>query len=166
MRTIIVNDSFQQNYQYEITEPEGRNFDDRFNPHLTPQEMLEAGVFDGVYFHDKPKEFPQSRFEHAKLSETPNPSANFFGIHASLSLKERQDKGWIYKDDPRGWFQRYCRYFMGRRIPEEDDRQIKRWRSYKRHRAAVEQNCDKMDWECRKKQRQSLLHWAYDSRKL
>lgn len=166
MRTVVVNDSFQKNYEYVCSAEIWKDFDDWFNPHLSPQEMLEAGVFDWCYLNDCHNEFPESRFEHAKLSKTPDPSVNFFGIHASLTLKERQDKWWIYKDDPRWWFQWYCRYYMWRRIPDEDKRQIGRWRAYKRHWAAVTKNCLLMDWDCRKKQRQSLLHWAYDSRRI
>jgi hypothetical protein len=112
-------------------------------------------------------EFPDHWFENAKLSpEKKDPSLNYFGIDASMPLSHWQRKGWIYEEDPRGWFQWYCRYYMGRRIPEEDERQIKRWRVFKRHQGAVEKNCQKKDLECRKKQRQALLHWAYDSRKI
>jgi hypothetical protein len=75
-----------------------------------------------------------------------------------------QKKGWIYEEDPRGWFQWYCRYYMGRRIALVDEKQIKRWNAYKRHVAQVKKNCPKGFLDCRKKQRQSLLHWAYDSR--
>jgi hypothetical protein len=73
-------------------------------------------------------------------------------------------KGWIHPDDPRGWFQWYCRYYMGRRLPGEDGRQIKRWKAMRRHIAQIRNNCDEGDTSCRRKQRQALLHWAYDSR--
>lgn len=164
---ITVNDKMQQAYTYELTEPMGENFDERFHPDLTPQEMLEAGVFGGKYMTDCQDEFPKSWFKNAKLSPLKkNPKLNFFGINASLPLKERQKKGRIYPDDPRGRFQWYCRYYMGRRIPEEDNRQIKRRGNMRRHTMAIIKNCHPMDWDCRKRQRQAVLHRAYDSRKM
>jgi len=44
-------------------------------------------------------------------------------------------------------------------------RQIKRWKAIQRHIAQLTKNCRKGDFSCRPKQRQALLHWAYDSRK-
>lgn len=114
---------------------------------------------------DCAEEFPSEWFITAKLSKKRDPLLNFFGVNASLPLSARQEKGRIYPDDPRGWFQRYCRYYMGRRIPKEDQRQIKRWKAIRRHKAAVQKHCRLGDWLCRRKQRQALLHWAYDSRK-
>lgn len=160
----------QKNYTYYITEPEGKNFDPAFQPELTPQQMLELGVFGGRYLRDCQREFPPAWFKRAKLhlASTPghSPQLNFFGVDASQPLKVWQKKGWIYPEDPRGWFQWYCRYFMGRRIPEEDQRQIKRWHAIKRHVAQIKKNCLPGNLECRRKQRQALLHWAYDSRKI
>ncbi len=145
-------------------------FDSEFKPDLKPKQMLELGVFGGHYFLDekKMKEFPKSWFKKAKLSDSGAKEAqyNYFGVRASQSLKVWQKKGWIYKDDPYGWFQWYCRYYLGRRLPEEDARQIKRWKAMNRHVAQVVKNCRKGDELCRPKQRQALLHWAYDSRKL
>ena len=166
---IIVNDKMQKNYRYELSEPAGRNFDSEFKPDLTPKEMLEIGVFGGVYMRDCADEFPKSWFERAKFQKPGNyehdPEINFFGINASQPLSVWRKKGWIYKEDPRGWFQWYCRYYSGRRCPD-DDRQIKRWKAMRRHIAQVKKNCRAKDLECRKKQRQALLHWAYDSRKM
>lgn len=165
-KTIVVTDEWQKNYEYDLVEAEGQNFDAGFKPDLTPKQMLELGVFDGHYFWDKPKEFPADWFSHAKLSgKEPDPSLNFFKIHASAPLEYWQKKGWIYRDDPRGWFQWYCRYFMGRRIAGEDLRQINRWRAIRRHIAQIKHNCNRGDLTCRPRQRQALLHWAYDSRK-
>ncbi len=170
MKEIIVNDKMQKNYKYTLVAPLGKNFDPSFKPELTPKEMLELGVFGGRYMRDCTEEFPKDWFENAKVhpKEVPghSPKLNCFGVDASQPLSVWQRKGWIYEDDPRGWFQWYCRYYMGRRIPIEDDRQIKRWKSYVRHIAQVKKNCNFGDLECRKKQRQSLLHWAYDSRKI
>ena len=164
MKEILVNDIMQKNYRYLLIEPMGQNFQSDFQPQLTPKEMLELGVFGGKYMNDCYDEFPVSWFENAKISTTKNVQLNYFKVQASLPLSHWREKGWIYNDDPRGWFQWYCRYFMGRRILDEDTRQIKRWKAIKRHLGAVIKNCKSLDLECRKKQRQALLHWAYDSR--
>ena len=164
MKEILVNDIMQKNYRYLLTEPMGQNFQSDFQPQLTPKEMLELGVFGGKYMNDCYDEFPKSWFENAKISTTKKIQLNYFKVQASLPLSHWREKGWIYNDDPRGWFQWYCRYFMGRRIFDEDTRQIKRWKAIKRHLGAVIKNCKSLDLECRKKQRQALLHWAYDSR--
>ena len=165
MKEVIVNDKMQQDYRYFLTEPIGENFYSEFRPQLTPFEMLSLGVFGGKYMTDCQNEFPSSWFKDAKLSERfKDPRLNFFEINASLPLSVWVDKNWIYHEDPRGWFQWYCRYFMGRRILSEDLRQIKRWKAIRRHLGAVKKNCEKNDLNCRKKQRQALLHWAYDSR--
>lgn len=160
----------QSNYKYELTEPAGKNFDPEFNPDLTPKEMLELGVFGGRYMRDCTKEFPKSWYKKAKLHPQGvaghSDELNFFEIGASQPLSVWIEKGWIYEEDPRGWFQWYCRYYMGRRIPHEDERQIKRWKAFKRHLSQVKKNCSEADWGCRRKQRQALLHWAYDSRKI
>ena len=165
--TVRVNDTFQKRYTYELTEPAGQNFHPDFKPDLTPKEMLELGVFGGKYMTDCRDEFPADWFTHAKLChEKHDPKLNYFKVNASLPLWAWRHKGWIYKDDPRGWFQWYCRYYMGRRIPKEDERQIKRWKAIVRHVAAVSHNCRPGDFSCRPRQRQALLHWAYDSRSL
>lgn len=167
VRKIHVQDLMQPSYTYDCMAPMGTNFDPRFKPELTPQEMLELGVFGGKYMTDCVNEFPSSWFKNAKLCTTHHDAQlNFFGVNASQPLSVWREKGWIYKDDPRGWFQWYCRYYMGRRIADEDDRQIKRWIAIKRHIAQVRKNCKPGDLQCRRKQRQMLLHWAYDSRKL
>ena len=165
MKSIIVNDKMQSGYTYNLTEKIGKNFDESFNPELTPKEMLMLGVFGGKYLTDCREEFPKDWFNDAKLSlSKKNADLNFYKVDASLPLSEWINKGWIYHEDPRGWFQWYCRYYMGRRIIDEDIRQIKRWRAIKRHVGAVKKNCNSGDLNCRKKQRQALLHWAYDSR--
>ncbi len=156
----------QDGYDYDLVEPEGKNFDPRFTPDLSPKQMLALGVFGGKYLTDSKKEFPKEWFVRAKLSpERYDPKINFFKVRASQPLSVWRQKKWIYKDDPRGWFQWYCRYFYGRRIPKEDDRQIRRWLAIRRHIAQVKKNCAVGDFSCRARQRQALLHWAYDSRK-
>lgn len=167
-KIIKIKDKMQSAYQYELVEPLGKNFDPDFKPELSPQEMLELGVFGGKYMTDCQKEFPKSWYKKAKLSpEKKNCVLNHFKVCASQPLKVWQEKGWINKKhDPRGWFQWYCRYYMGRRLEKEDQKQIKRWKAMKRHVAQLKKNCPKKDLTCRIKQRQALLHWAYDSRKI
>lgn len=165
MSNINVHDSLQ-NYSYELSEPEGERFDLEFKPELTPKEMLELGVFGGHYFQGEQDEFPRSWFENARLSEAHDPSYNFFDIDASQSRQEWERKGWMHENDPRGWFQWYCRYFYGRRMPDEDRRQIKRWKQMTRHVGQIKKGCFPGDLTCRRRQRQALLHWAYDSRKI
>lgn len=167
MRTVTVNDRMQQGYRYEITEPEGTNFDPEFRPELTPAEMLGLGVFGGKYMTDCRDEFPASWFARAKLSpKRRDPWLNFFKVDASQPLSVWRDKGWIGEEDPRGWFQWYCRYHMGRRLTGEDRRQIGRWKAMRRHIGQIRANCERGDIFCRPRQRQALLHWAYDSRNI
>ena len=166
IKTVTVNDRMQKRYRYARTAPMGRGFDSSFTPALTPAEMLKHGVFEGKYLNDCRDEFPGSWFEGARLSDTPDPSINCFGIKSRQPLSVWREKGWIIEPDPRGWFQWYCRYYTGRRMPTEDRRQIKRWKAIRRHVRQVERNCEPGDLTCRKRQRQALLHWAYDSRKI
>lgn len=170
MKKVVVHDTMQSTYSYELSEPIGKNFDPEFKPMLTPKEMLELGVFGGVYMRDCKDEFPKSWWAQAKLAPTNTKKhlaeLNYFGVNASQSLLVWQEKGWIYKDDPRGWFQWYCRYYMGRRIPAEDARQIKRWKAMRRHVGQVRNKCRPGDVSCNTRQRQALLHWAYDSRQM
>jgi len=166
-RKVLVNDKMQRNYVYYCTEPVGRNFHPDFKPDLTPPQLLKMGIFGGKYMTDCQREFPKTWFTRAKLSPAQkNPMLNFFQIDASQPLAEWRRKGWLHPDDPRGWFQWYCRYYMGRRTPEEDERQIKRWRAIRRHIGQIKANCRPGDLSCRPAQRQALLHWAYDARKL
>ncbi len=163
---IVVNDLMQKGYTYTLTEPEGKNFHPEFKPDLTPKQMLELGVFGGKYMTDCGDEFPASWYKKAKLChEFHDAKLNFFGVNASKPLSYWRKKGWIYPEDPRGWFQWYCRYYRGRRC-EDDERQIKRWKAMKRHIAQIKINCAPKELVCRQKQRQALLHWAYDSRQI
>ena len=85
--TVVVNDKMQKNYKYILTEPEGKNFDPRFRPQLTPKEMLKLGVFGGKYMTDGAGEFPKDWFTKAKLSPNKHdPKLNFFGVKASQPL--------------------------------------------------------------------------------
>lgn len=164
---VLVNNKMQTGYRYERTSPMGKNFDSRFKPDLTPKEMLELGVFGGVYLRDAVSEYPKDWFVKAKFQKKetsiPDPALNFFGVNASQPLSVWRKKGWINAQDPRGWFEWYCRYYMGRRS-NDDERQIKRWLAMRRHLMQVKKNCRVGDIFCRPRQRQALLHWAYDSR--
>ena len=134
-----------------------------FKPQLTPQKMLELGVFGGAYFSGKIKEYPKAWFKNARLSKTFDAKKNRFKVKAGLTRKEWLAKGWIFEEDPLGWFQWYCRYSLGRRIPRVDAFQIRRWQSFgPRHIGAIKKNCEKGNIFCRKRQRQALLQWAYD----
>jgi hypothetical protein len=165
-RWIEVHDKMQKTYAYLLTEPTGRNFHADFKPDLTPKQLLELGVFGGKYMTDCKAEFPADWFENAKLCpERHEAKLNFFGVNASQPLSVWRKNGWIYHEDPRGWFQWYCRYYFGRRCPD-DERQIKRWRAVRRHVAQIRNNCPPKTLDCRPRQRQALLHWAYDSRKI
>jgi hypothetical protein len=164
---IRVHDLMQEGYLYELSAPVGRNFDPEFKPELTPKQMLALGVFCGKYMTDTKAEFPKSWFNGAKLSpDGRNCTLNYFGVDAGQSLSEWRRKGWIHPNDPRGWFQWYCRYYLGRRMPDEDRRQIQRWKAFRRHIAQVRKNCEPGDPFCRPRQRQALLQWAYDSRRI
>lgn len=160
---MLVNDKMQQNYRYEYSAKMGTDFHVDFRPELTPKQMLELGVFEGHYLTDCQAEFPAEWFVDAKLNLLkPDISLNFFKVKSRMSLPQWQDRGWIIGPDPRGWFQWYCRYYMGRRIPQVDDWQIKRWRLFRRHYVQVHKNCLPLDLDCRSRQRQALLQWAYD----
>jgi hypothetical protein len=165
-KRVVVNDLMQKKYVYYLTAPEGRGFHPEFKPDLTPKQMLRLGVFGGKYMTDCKSEFPSDWFAKAKLChERHDPGLNYFGINASQPLSVWRAKGWIYHEDPRGWFQWYCRYYRGRRCLD-DERQIGRWKAIQRHVAQIRKNCIKGQLSCRRKQRQALLHWAYDSRKI
>jgi hypothetical protein len=166
-KIVVVNDKMQKGYRYELTAPVGKKFHPEFTPDLTPKQMLRLGVFGGKYMTDCRKEFPADWFARARLSpEGRDVDLNFFRTDASQPLSVWKRKGWICEDDPRGWFQWYCRYYMGRRMPAEDERQIKRWKAIRRHIGQIKKNCEPGDLWCRRRQRQALLHWAYDSRKI
>ena len=163
-REIVVCDLMQQNYRYRLTAEPGSDFAPDFRPELTPAEMLALGVFGGRYMTDCREEFPASWFRHARLChEAQLPELNYFGVNASQPLSLWRERGWIHPDDPRGWFQWYCRYYLGRRS-EDDRRQIQRWKAMARHLAQLRLHCAAGDATCRPRQRQALLHWAYDTR--
>tara|TARA_B100000287_G_scaffold116096_1_gene108067 strand:- start:820 stop:1281 length:462 start_codon:yes stop_codon:yes gene_type:complete len=133
-----------------------------FKPELSPKKMLKLGVFGGSYFGLKIKEYPKDWFQKVKISKNFDVSLNKFKVKSGLSREEWLKKGWIYKEDPLGWFQWYCRFYNGRRIPHIDEIQIKRWKNFRRHVIAIKKNCEPGDLSCRKRQRQAILQWAYN----
>ena len=133
-----------------------------FKPQLTPKKMLELGVFGGAYFGLSIKEYPKSWFINAKISTNFDVNLNRFKVKSGLSRKEWQEKGWIFKQDPLGWFQWYCRFSNGRRILHIDEIQIKRWKNFIRHVIAIKKNCETVDLSCGRRQRQAILQWAYN----
>ena len=135
----------------------------KFQPQLTPKKMLELGVFGGYYFEGNHNEYPKSWFKKAKISNSGyDINLNYFKIRSGQPKEEWIKKGWITKEDPLGWFQWYCRFSIGRRIPHIDEIQIKRWKNFRRHVIAIKKNCESADMNCRRRQRQAILQWAYN----
>lgn len=166
MKEILVNEDYQTGYRYILVAPTGKKYHPDFKPQLTPAQMLKLGIFGGTYFSKQPNEFPAEWFSGVKISKSGKPESdlNYFKVNASQPHSVWQKKGWIYFEDPSGWFLWYCRYYQGRRIAVEDLRQIKRWKNMRRHVTQLSNNCILGDIACRPRQRQALLHWAYDSR--
>ncbi len=162
-KRIVINDRIQTGYRYELSENIGEVHSLDFSPHFSPQEMLALGIFEGKYCNDCTNEFPSEWFQDAKISDKAGPENNYFGTKSRQSLSEWQSKGWIYEPDPRGWFQWYCRYYLGRRLPQIDDIQKRRWRAFKRHVGQIRKNCEPGNIFCRPRQRQALLQWSHDA---
>lgn len=148
-------------YDYTLTEPVGENYHPEFKPVFTPIEMLRMGVFEGKYLNDCVGEYPREFYEEAKVSlDRPDESKNYFKIKSRQPLSVWRKNHWIAEQDPRGWFEWYCRYFLGRRS-QDDLRQIKRWKAFARHAGQIRANCPGQ-LDKRTRQRQALLQWSYD----
>lgn len=152
----------QRGYRYDLVEPPGRNFPADFQPAFSPKDMLALGIFEGKYCNDCQGELPEHWFVNARISDIADPKLNKFGVKSRQPLGVWKEKGWIYGPDPRGWFQWYCRYWLGRRLGEIDHKQIGRWRAFARHAGQIRNNCLQGDLSCRPRQRQALLQWAHD----
>lgn len=139
-----------------------------FAPSYTPLEMLDLGIFEGVYtaaIPNIPKEYKKHKNVLPRGSE-PDVTINHYGVKSRLSLKEWKKRKWTTRDSPLGWWQWYCMYWLGRRLGDEDEWQIARWRSFvARHMGQVASACDLNDPDCHRRQRQGLLQWAWDSTK-
>jgi hypothetical protein len=131
--------------------------------------MLSMGVFEGKYLNDCWRELPAEWYVKAagrlaKKDAPADPTLNRFGIKSRMSLGEWRARGWTpvheLDRDPRGWFQWYCRYWLGRRIPEVDVLQIARWFAFSRHYAQVQKHAAGRPLE-RPRQRQALLQWSW-----
>jgi hypothetical protein len=165
---ITVHNKMQKDYEYELVENPGENFAADFRPRYTPLQMLREGVFGGKYCNDTILEYPKSWFVDGKFSpEGNNTLLNRFKSESRTPLASWAELGWLAKEDPRGWFEWYMRYYLGRRIEDDfngmpyDRYQINRWKTFARHFGQVKANCDANDMECRAKQRQALLQWSW-----
>ena len=113
-----------------------------FRPNLTPKEVLNLGSFGGTYFRrirssvtnetysGVYKEFPKDWFEKLDIkkqvtSAKYQTTVNRYKVKCGGDLHMWESSGWISNIDPYGWFQWYCRFYLGRRSTD-DDRQIKR----------------------------------------
>jgi hypothetical protein len=165
--TVHVHNSMQRGYTYTRTRRPG-DFADHpeFQPVYTPLQMLKMGVFEGRYLDPKSNEFPDSWRPYCNTIS--DARINFFHVKSRRPLSDWRASGWINPDDPRGWFEWYCRFYMGRRHPD-DARQIARWKSFgARHSGAIRKNCpahgnpDSPNAKLRPRQRQGLLQWSHD----
>jgi len=179
--TIKGTETMSKPYSYILTEEPGELGPD-FQPALSPAEILLLGAFEGAYLNDCYREFPAEWFLGALMTDSLRPGApdetvNLFKIKSRQPLSVWRENGWIpgkktgghrailsspENPDERGWFQWYCRYWMGRRIPDLDHVQIGRWRSFARHAGAIKANCKPGDLNCRPRERQALLQWAWN----
>jgi hypothetical protein len=132
-------------------------------PKLTPDMMLRLGVFGGTFIYDMIDEIPLEwilmALVEGKISLTgrPDPECNFYRVLSVQDIKEWQRHGWINEQDPKGWFQWYIRYFLGRRTAD-DKRQCDRWHSFRRHLGQLIVN----KHQERLKQRQACIQWGYN----
>lgn len=180
--------ALRRGYSYVLeAEPGVLDAGTGFEPELTPGEMLMLGVFEGKYLNDCVGEFPAEWFVGGLATGRLSPEGpdaercNLFGVRSRQPLSVWRENGWgpsrrppardnfggVLKDpavnpDERGWFQWYCRYWMGRRLPAVDAIQIRRWRAFRRHAGSVRAGCRRGAVDCYPRERQALLQWAYN----
>lgn len=165
-----------------------------FRPNLTPREIFQLGAFGGGYYRNiystvtkktysnQWSEFPDSWWKGLDkktylASQTYNKNINRYGVNCGAKLDKNdtfglqfwEHKGWIEAQDPYGWVQWYCRFYSGRRSPD-DERQINRWKGITgisgRFRNQLIGLCSKAgaaynDETISPVIRQVLLHWGY-----
>ena len=159
-----------------------------FKPNLSPHQILKMGAFGGTYFRpiyssvtkkhykseDVIEEYPKSWFKGIDIkkmviSPKYDKKVNKYGVKCGSELEDWEKSGWMHKQDPYGWFQWYCRFYMGRRT-DDDERQIKRWlalagpkgRFKNRLVNMIKKKDAKYDDESISPViRQTLLHWGY-----
>ncbi|KAL8743413.1 MAG: hypothetical protein Q9190_004229 [Brigantiaea leucoxantha] len=169
-----------------------------FTPNKSPEEMLREGCFGGSYFRplfskhlgltiaDDYKELPSSWIDGLDISNRLvrpeyDPEVNKFKVPCGQSIEEWEAAGWInHTYDVRGWFQWYCRFFMGRRC-EDDERQVDRWKRcvgekgrWRRIlltkyvalgiREVFDDGEDDREGDVSLKVSQTCLHWAFEVR--
>jgi hypothetical protein len=158
---VRVRNPHQWDYEYRLEHPPG-TIRRGFNPALTPTEMLQLGVFGGSYMHGCLHDYPAEFSAGVTTVPKSNPRFNCFKVQSGDSREYWESRGWMSVEDPLGWFEWYCRYWMGRELPGEDSRQIARWAAFApRHRGAIIAFASG-DITGRSKTRQALLHWAHD----
>ena len=159
-----------------------------FKPNLTPQQVLKMGSFGGTYFRpiyssvtkkhykskDVIKEYPKSWFKGINIEKMVTSSdydknVNKYKVKCGSTLEAWEGKGWMNKQDPYGWFQWYCRFYMGRRT-DDDERQVKRWLAFAGPKGRFKKNlinkikdnnADIDDENISPVIRQGLQHWGY-----
>ena len=158
-----------------------------FTPNLTPKQVIQAGTWGGCYFHPRGgkqgirgpcnithEEFPQDWFAGLKpdqyRSRRYDKDRNKYGVVAGQDQAYWEEHGWIIPQDPRGWFQWYCRFYLGRRT-KDDARQISRWVGVAGAKGRWKTNlCKKCVYANKRWDddtvspvvRQTMLHWAYE----
>jgi len=159
-----------------------------FQPNLTPKEMIQAGTFGGCYFNPRggkkgflkrpilvaSKEFPEEWFENMSKGLYENrvykSYRNLYQVKAGQDQHYWEEHGWINEQDPRGWFQWYCRFYLGRRTAD-DARQISRWTGVGGEKGRWKNNLlNKIvssnrrfdDASISPVVRQTMLHWAIE----
>ncbi len=134
-----------------------------FTPSYTPVEMFKMGIFGGGYFKletELPGQFIKDMGPLWPQNKKPESSRNFYRITGGASLEWWLEQKLIHPDDPNGWVEWYIKFYYGRRH-SDDDRQIKRFRSFvTRHLGMLRSFQSKGKDSVKTKQ--NLLQWAWD----